>query len=546
MSILTNLPSQWLTLAAVSIIPILLIYLLIGGKKKNKSSPAVLNPPPGPPQLPVIGNLHQLDATSLYNSFHVMSQQYGHVMSLQLGHAPTVVISSSDGARQLMKDNDLDTCSRPLGAGAKKLSYNYLDVAFSPYSDYWREMRKLFIFELLSMKRVHAFSYARDQHVDKMVERVKEAAARGEPVNLSKLVFNVADGIIGTTTLYEQDEFEGGFVKVMEEAMDMLNGFHAEDFLPIAGKVVDWLTGATRRWEKTFRKLDDFFEKIIALHLDPNRKKSKNEDVVDVLIGLMKDQSASFQITNDHLKAILMNIFIGAIDTSAVTVGWAFSELLRNPRIMSKAQSEIRSLIGPNQNRAETQHVDKFNYLELIIRETFRKHPPVPLLVPHFCQKQCKIGGYDILPGTQIIVNAYSLGRDPNTWADPESFYPERFQGSDVDYKGSHFELIPFGAGRRICPGLAMGTTAVKSMLANLLYHFDYELPGGMRLEDFPMEAAGGLTIHNKHDVVVVAKKQFGYGSKSLFSQIHLRGRSNGCDGPSIFRLIQWLRLIQG
>ncbi|CAN1761540.1 Cytochrome P450 71B34 [Linum perenne] len=426
MSILTNLPSQWLTLAAVSIIPILLIYLLIGGKKKNKSSPAVLNPPPGPPQLPVIGNLHQLDTTSLYKSFHVMSQQYGHVMSLQLGHAPTVVISSSDGARQLMKDNDLDTCSRPLGAGAKKLSYNYLDVAFSPYSDYWQEMRKLFIFELLSMKRVHTFSYARDQHVDKMVERVKEAAARGEAVNLSKLVFNVADGII----------------------------------------------------------------------LDPNRKKPEHDDVVDVLIGLMKDQSASFQITNDHLKAILMNIFLGAIDTSAVTVGWAFSELLRNPRIMSKAQSEIRSLVGPNQNRAETQHVDKFNYLELIIRETF---------LPHFCMKHCKIDGYDILPGTQIIVNAYSLGHDPKTWADPESFYPERFQGSDVDYKGSHFELIPFGAGRRICPGLAMGTTAVKSMLANLLYHFDYELPGGMRLEDFPMEAAGGLTIHNKHDVVVVA-----------------------------------------
>ncbi|CAN1761531.1 2-methylbutanal oxime monooxygenase [Linum perenne] len=517
MSILTNLPSQWLTLAAVSIIPILLIYLLIGGKKKNKSSPAVLNPPPGPPQLPVIGNLHQLDTTSLYKSFHVMSQQYGH--------APTVVISSSDGARQLMKDNDLDTCSRPLGAGAKKLSYNYLDVAFSPYSDYWQEMRKLFIFELLSMKRVHTFSYARDQHVDKMVERVKEAAARGEAVNLSKLVFNVADGIIGTVAfggLYAQVGFsKHGFVKVMEEAMDMLNGFHAEDFLPIAGKVVDWLTGATTRWEKTFRKLDGFFEKIIALHLDPNRKKPEHDDVVDVLIGLMKDQSASFQITNDHLKAILMvritcsltqyrtlmniNIFLGAIDTSAVTVGWAFSELLRNPRIMSKAQSEIRSLVGPNQNRAETQHVDKFNYLELIIRETFRKHPPIPLLVPHFCMKHCKIDGYDILPGTQIIVNAYSLGHDPKTWADPESFYPERFQGSDVDYKGSHFELIPFGAGRRICPGLAMGTTAVKSMLANLLYHFDYELPGGMRLEDFPMEAAGGLTIHNKHDVVVVA-----------------------------------------
>ncbi|CAN1168107.1 2-methylbutanal oxime monooxygenase [Linum perenne] len=504
-----TLPSGWFSLAAVTIIPILLIYLLIGGGKKSNSS-SHLKFPPGPRQLPLIGNLHQLDASCLYKSFDQLSKKYGPAMTLRLGGAPTVVLCTSEGAKQLMKDNDLETCSRTLAAGARLLTYNYLDVAFSPYSDYWREMRKLFIFELLSMKRVHTFWYAREEHVDKMMVTINKAAARGEAVNINKLVFKMTDGIIGTVAfgnVYAQDEFEEGFVKVMEEIMDMLNGFHAEDFFPNAGKFIDWLTGMAAKRKKTFQKLDRFFDKIIAQHMDPNRKKPEHEDVVDVLIGLMKDQSASFQITNDHLKAVVMNLFVGAIDTSAVTVGWAFSELLRSPRIMKKAQSEIRSIVGPNQKRAEGKLLDKFNYLELIIRETFRKHPPLPILIPHLCMKHIKIGGYDILPGTQVIVNAYSLGREPKIWTDPESFYPERFEGSNVDYKGSHFELLPFGAGRRICPGLAMGTTAVKYMLANLLYHFDYELTGGMKFEDFPLEAAGGLTIHNKHDAIVIPKK---------------------------------------
>ncbi|CAN0878347.1 2-methylbutanal oxime monooxygenase [Linum grandiflorum] len=505
MSILTNLPSEWLTIAAVAVISILILKTLLGGRNKP---PPGMKLPPGPPQLPVIGNLHQL-GSCLYRSFDDLSKKYGPVTLLRLGHAPAVVIASSECAREVMKDNDLECCSRPLAAGAKLLSYNYLDVAFSPYSDYWREMRKLFIFELLSMKRVHTFWYAREEHVDKMVARMKEAAARKETVNVNKLVFNLTDGIIGTVAfgrMYAQEEFQEGFVKVIEEAMDMLNGFHAEDFLPTAGKVIDWLTGSTARWQNTFKKLDNYFEKVIAIHQDPNRKKPDHEDVVDVLLGLMKDQTASFQITKDHIKAVLMNLFVGAIDTSAVTVGWAFSELMRNPRVMKKAQDEVRSVVGPNKHRAEGSDLDKFKYLELILKETFRKHSPTPLGVPHFCMKHCKVGGYDILPGTQVIINNYSLGRDPKIWTDPESFYPERFEGSPIDYRGSHFELIPFGAGRRICPGLAMGTTAVKYMLANLLYHFDYELPNGMKPEEFKLAPAGGLTIHNTNELILVPK----------------------------------------
>ncbi|KDP46807.1 hypothetical protein JCGZ_24016 [Jatropha curcas] len=287
----------------------------------------------------------------------------------------------------------------------------------------------------------------------------------------------------------------------------MLNGFHAEDFFPSAGRFIDSLTGALAKREQTFRNLDAYFQKILERHLDPNRPKPEHEDIVDVLVGLMRDQGASFQLTKDHLKSILMDIFVGGIDTSSVTTAWAFTEILKNPRIMKKVQEEIRGIVGPNKNRVEGRDLDKFKYLELIVRETFRIHPPVPLLIPHFCTKKCKIGGYDILPGTTVFINTYALGREPSKWENPEEFYPERFENSDVDYRGSYFELVPFGAGRRICPGLAMGTTAVKYTLANLLYGFDFELPNGKKFEDFPMEEAGGLTIHNKHDLILIPKK---------------------------------------
>ncbi|CAI0422376.1 unnamed protein product [Linum tenue] len=500
-------PSQLLSVLAVFTLPIFLMYLLIGGRKKK--NPPGMKLPPGPAQLPIIGNLH-LVGKFPYQSFHKLSQKYGPVMFMQLGRAPTVVIASGEASREAMKDHDLETCSRALSVGPGRLSYNFLDVAFSPYSDYWREMRKLFIFELLSMKRVHMYWYAREEQIDRLVVRLSDASAKGSTVNLTEMVFHVIDGIMGTVAFgrtYGQLEFKDGFVKVISSAMDMLNGFHAEDFFPTAGRFIDSLTGALATREQTFKNLDGYFEKVLNQHLDPNRAKPEHEDIVDVLIGLMRDQSASFQLTREHLKAILMNIFVGGIDTSAVTTTWALTELIKNPRIMKKAQSEIRGIVGPNKKRVEGRDLDKFKYLELIIREVFRKHPPVPLLIPHFCVKHCKIGGYDILPGTQVVINTYSLGRDPKCWTDVETFYPERFENSNVDYQGSHFELVPFGAGRRICPGLAMGTTAVKYTLANLLYFFDFQLPGGMKFEDFPIEDAGGLTIHNKEDLVLIPKK---------------------------------------
>jgi 4-hydroxyphenylacetaldehyde oxime monooxygenase len=202
----------------------------------------------------------------------------------------------------------------------------------------------------------------------------------------------------------------------------------------------------------------------------------------------------------------LQDTFLGGIDTSSVTMLWAMSELIRKPRVLKKAQDEVRAVVDSNkQERVQPDDVPKLEYLKMVVKETLRLHPPATLLLPRETMRDVKIGGYDVPARTRVFVNAWAIGRDPASWtADAEEFNPDRFEASDVDYNGAHFELVPFGAGRRVCPGLAMGVTNVEFTLANLLYCFDWTLPEGMKPEDVSMEEAGGLTFHRKTPLVLV------------------------------------------
>ncbi|XP_057970623.1 2-methylbutanal oxime monooxygenase-like [Malania oleifera] len=503
------LSSEWLLPLFILLLPLLSLLFL---KPKNKELKAA-KLPPSPPRLPIIGNLHQLGKLP-HQTLWKLSQEYGPVMLLQLGSVPTMVVSSADMAKEILKTHDLDFCTRPSSPGPKRLSYNYLDVAFSPYSDYWREIRKLFVFELLSAKRVQSLWYAREAEVDNLITAVAQSSPN--PVNLSEKIFILADSIVGTVGFgkrYGGMQFKNQkFQDVLDEAMNMLDSFSAEDFFPAVGWIVDALTGLRARLEKSFQNLDGYFQMVLDAHLDPSRPKTEHEDLVDVLIGLTKEQggSGAFRLTKDHVKAVLMNTFIGGIDTSSVTMVWAMAELMRSPRVLKKVQAEIRSRVG-KKPRVEADDVAKLDYLKMVVKETFRLHPAAPFLIPHQAMRRCKIGAgehaYDVLPDTRVMVNAYAIGRDPKSWTNPWEFCPERFEGSEIDFKGQHFELIPFGAGRRICPGMMMGSTTVEFTLANLLYCFDWAMPSGMNREDVSMEEEGGITIHKKTPLYLVGKR---------------------------------------
>ncbi|CAL1385386.1 unnamed protein product [Linum trigynum] len=180
------------------------------------------------------------------------------------------------------------------------------------------------------------------------------------------------------------------------------------------------------------------------------------------------------------------------------------SELVRDERVMKKAQAEVRAVFGKG-GKVEETGIHELNYLKMVIKESLRLHPPLPLLVPRKSLEQCEMEGYIIPEKTKVIVNAWAIGRDPKYWSDPERFYPERFTDNrTVDYKGNDFEFIPFGAGRRICPGISFGVSTVETALANLLFHFDWKLPGGVKPESLDMDELFGVTVRRKNELHLI------------------------------------------
>ncbi|GJM97249.1 hypothetical protein PR202_ga14162 [Eleusine coracana subsp. coracana] len=508
------LPLQQWQLGLLAVLPVMVLSLVFLTTKQSRRGNSTgtkggARLPPGPTQVPVLGNLHQLGPLP-HRNLRELARRHGPVMLLRLGTVPTVVVSSAEAAREVMKAHDVDCCSRPVSPGPKRLSYDLKNVAFAPYDEYWREMRKLFIVELLSMRRVKAAWYAREQQVDKLLCNLRRMGPN--PVALNEHIFGLADGIIGTVAfgnIYGTERFahKQHFQHVLDEAMDMMASFSAEDFFPnAAGRLVDRLTGLVARRERIFTELDAFFDMVIDQHMDPARDDNGGGDLVDVLIDLWKQHRGTLRFTRDHVKGIILDTFLGGIDTSSVTMLWAMSELIRKPRVLKKVQDEIRAVVGNNnKDRVEPDDVPKLAYLKMVVKETLRLHPPATLLLPRETMRRVTIGGYDVPEKTRVFVNAWAIGRDPASWTDDaEEFRPERFEVSDVDFNGAHFELVPFGAGRRICPGLAMGVTNVEFTLANLLYCFDWTLPEGMKPEDVSMDEAGGLTFHRKTPLVLV------------------------------------------
>ncbi|KAJ6829381.1 cytochrome P450 71A9-like [Iris pallida] len=281
-------------------------------------------------------------------------------------------------------------------------------------------------------------------------------------------------------------------------------GFFFEDYFPMLGWL-DRLTRMRARLERNFSELDRFYQEVIDQHRDPawRREEDRAEDAIDALLNIQKRGEAN--VTDEHIKGVLMNIFIAGSDTSSASIEWTMAELMRHPSVMRKAQNEVRSVVG-KKGKVEESDLDRLQYLKCILKEVFRVHPTVPLLVPRETIQHCRVDGYDVPAKTRLLINTLAIGRDASIWKRPEEFDPERFVGSDIDFKGHDFELIPFGAGRRICPGMGVGILVVELALANLLYSFNWELPKGTTKADIDMNEAPGVTVHRKSHLYLVAK----------------------------------------
>ncbi|KAL6330974.1 hypothetical protein AAG906_009402 [Vitis piasezkii] len=495
---------SWVVLALAWLASVALLSKVFSFRPPHKQ-----NLPPGPTPWPIIGNLNLIGHLP-HRSLHKLSQKYGQIMELRFGSFPVVVASSSEMAKQFLKTNDHLFASRPHTAAGKYITYNYSNITWAPYGPYWRQGRKIFLTELFSSKKLASYEYIRVEERQAFISRLY--ALSGKPVMLKEHLSRVTLSVISRIVLGEKyfSEFESGrSMMTVEECQKMLGELFLLNGVLNIGDWIPWiafldLQGYVKRMKALRDKFDRFYDHVLEKHRA--RREAEDfvaKDMVDMLLRLADDPDVEVKLTTDGIKGFTQDLIAGGTDTSATTLEWAMSEVLRQPNIAKKATEELDRVIGRDR-WVEEKDIPQLPYIDAIVKETMRLHPIVVLLAPHLALQDCNVAGYDIRRGTRVLVNTWSIGRDPNIWDAPEEFRPERFLGKAIDVKGQSFELLPFGSGRRMCPGYSLGLKMIQSSLANMLHGFHWKLPWDMKTEELNMEEVFGLTTPRKVPLVAV------------------------------------------
>jgi len=466
--------------------------------------------PPGPYPWPIIGNLHQL-RLPFHRSLKHLADKYGPILFLRFGSVSTVVVSSSEMAKQFLKTHDLIFASRPPSSAGKYFFYNE-DIAFAPYGDHWRKLRKICVLELLTAKRIESFKHVREEEVSAMIRSIWEDSESGRiPVNVSKAISaalsNIVWRILAGKKFSDNDlGADGkGFTDLVLEVSTAVGNFNIGDFIPY----LDWLDlqGIKRSLKKANARFNAFAEKMINDHVDHRMASASNgqeetephvKDFVDVLLEVAETNTRDTKIGRETIKSLIFELFAAGMETSANALEWAMSELLRHPHAIQRLQEEIESVVGQH-GKINESNLASMVYLQCVVKETLRLYPSLPLAIPHASVEAVTVGGYYIPKKTMVIMNLWAIGRDPIVWGkDASEFKPERFlqmeeHGMDLSGGQSDFRMLPFGAGRRSCPGSAMAILTIEFALVQLLHTFDWRVEGDP--SELDMKEASATTM---------------------------------------------------
>ncbi|KAL8191820.1 hypothetical protein R6Q57_028551 [Mikania cordata] len=467
--------------------------------------------PPGPRPWPLIGNFNLIGPLP-HQSLHKLAQTYGELMYLKFGSTPVVVASSPEMAKQFLKTHDRIFASRPSTAAGKYTTYNYQNITWAPYGSYWIQGRKIYLNELFSSNRLGSYEYIRVQELQNFVSRLHLMS--GESIvlkdHLSRTTLSIISRIVLGRKYFTESKEEKEIV-TLEEFQEMLDELFLLNGVLNVGDWIPWLRfldlqGYVNRMKALCKRFDRFHDHVFEEHRA--RMKAEGDgfvvkDMVDLLLKLADDPNLKVKLDSDGVKGFTQDLIAGGTDTSARTVEWAMSELIKQPNLIKKATDELDKVIGRERWVQETDFPN-LPFIDSILKETMRLHPVAVFLAPHLALEDCKVGGYDVVKGTTVFINTWSIGRHSNIWDDPQTFRPERFLNKDIDVTGQHFELLPFGSGRRMCPGYNLGLKMMRSLIGNLLHGFNWNLPKNMKLEDMNMEEMYGLSTHMKFSLVVV------------------------------------------
>ncbi|KAL5847297.1 hypothetical protein ACOSQ3_010821 [Xanthoceras sorbifolium] len=447
----------------------------------------IRNLPPSPfPTLPIIGHLY-LFKKPLHRSLSKISSKYGPILLLKFGSRRVLLVSSPSAAEECLTKNDIVFANRPDLLAGKHLGYNYTSLAWAPYGDHWRNLRKISSLEILSNNRLQTLYSVRMDEMRTVVRKLYQN--QNQTVEMKSVFFELTLNVMmrmiagkryygdNSTEIYHQEA--KNFQELVAETFRIGGASNILDFLPL----LSWVGfgGLEKRLMILHQKREKFLQDLVEEH---RRKMAdektanyvdgeKKKNMIEVLLSLQQLEPEYY--TDQFIRSLMLVLLIAGTDTSSGTMEWAMSLLLNNPDILKKAQVEIDNEIGFD-HLIDEFDLAKLPYLRCIINETLRLYPIAPLLVPHESSEDCTIGGFHVPSRTMLLVNMWAIQRDPNIWEEPGKFKPERFEGLEGARDG--FKFVPFGSGRRGCPGEGLAMRMVGLALGSLIQCFEWERLG--------------------------------------------------------------------
>ncbi|KAJ7961339.1 Cytochrome P450 family protein, partial [Quillaja saponaria] len=504
-----------LNTATVSLIPLLLSlaipFFLFIWRFKLVTSTGKTPPPLAAGAWPLTGHLPLLSRVKLpHITLGAMADKHGPLFTLKLGIKTTVVVSNWKIAKECFTINDHAVTSRPQTVASKVMGYNAM-FAFVPYGLYWRDLRKIATLELLSNRRIQLLSHVRVSEIGTSItelyknwDKKKNGSSSHFQVELKQwfgeLTLNVVLRMIcgkrcfGMKSVEEENEGRR-CLSAIREFMHLMGQFVPSDAIPGIG----WLDlgGYKKAMMKTARELDCLLSKWLEEHrgkrASGHEMAKEDRDFMDVMLSVLDDAKLLHGFDADTIiKATSVTMILGGIDTTTVTLLWSMSLLLNNLNVLKKAQEELDVHVGKDRFVKESD-LDKLVYIQAITKETLRLHPAAPLSATRELIEDCTIAGFHISKGTRLITNIWKIQTDPSIWTDPLEFKPERFLTThrNVELRGNHYEFIPFGSGRRMCPGMSFALQWIHFTLATFLHSFEISTPKG---EQVDMTETFGLT----------------------------------------------------
>ncbi|KAL9231063.1 hypothetical protein vseg_006331 [Gypsophila vaccaria] len=468
---------EFLSTVACLLLAVVAVYFLSSARKASHDAPTRL--PPGPPTIPIFGNLLIL-GTKPHVSLADLAKTYGPLMTLRLGRVTTVIVSSSQVAKEILQKNDVYFSNRTIIDAVRAINHHKNSLVWLPVSPKWRNLRKMCTAHVFSSARLDASQSLRRDKIQGLISYVEEYAEAGTALDVGQAAFSTTLNLLSNTffsvdLVDPNSELARDFKDTIRHIMKEAGKPNFADYFPLLRKMDP--QGIRRRMSIHFQKLVDMFNVMIEQRLQGQRPPGlkHGSDVLDALLGINQEKAAEIEPSN--LPYLLVDLFAAGTDTTSSTLEWAMSELLNNSDKLNKVKDELNEVVGKG-NRVQESHIEKLPYLQSVVKETFRLHPSVPFLVPRKAETNVSVFGHTIPINSQILINVWAIGRDPEMWDRPNSFEPERFVGSGIDVKGCDYELIPFGSGRRMCVGQPLAMRMIHLMIGSLVHGFDWKVEG--------------------------------------------------------------------